>query len=56
MSNNLFLVIGIHGLANKPLFLFQDSGDVKEFIWFAPLLVLVVMAILRRIRRPRMAS
>ncbi|MDG2200818.1 MAG: CPBP family intramembrane metalloprotease [Phycisphaerales bacterium] len=56
LSNNIFLVIGIHGLANKPLFLFQDSGDVKEVIWFAPLVVLLVMAVLRRFRQPRTAS
>lgn len=56
LSNNLFLVIGVHGLCNKPLFLFQDSGGAKELVWFLPLLVLVVMAILRRIRRPRTAN
>lgn len=52
LSNNIFLVIGIHGLCNKPLFLFQDSGGAKELLWFLPLLVLVVMAI----RRPRTAD
>jgi membrane protease YdiL (CAAX protease family) len=56
LSNNIFLVIGIHGLVNKPLFLFQDSGGAKELIWFVPLVVLLILAILRRLRRPRTAS
>lgn len=49
LSNNIFLVIGLHGLANKPLFLFQDSGGAKELIWFVPLVVLVILAIRRRL-------
>jgi len=48
LSNNIFLVIGIHGLVNKPLFLFQDSGGAKELIWLVPLVVLVILAIRRR--------
>ena len=49
LSNNLFLVIGIHGLVNQPLFLFQDSGSAKELMWFVPLLVLAILAIRRRL-------
>jgi len=49
LSNNIFLVIGLHGLVNKPLFLFQDSGGEKDLIFFVPLVVLAILAIRRRL-------
>ena len=51
LSNNIFIAIGIHGLVNDPLVLFESSNSelVQVFIVFAPLLVLAILAIRRRL-------
>ena len=50
LSNNIFIAIGIHGLVNDPLVLFESSNSelVQVFFVFAPLLVLAILAIRRR--------
>ena len=51
LSNNLFIAIGIHGLMNYPLPLFEVSNHelMQAFIMLGPLLVLAVLAIRRRL-------
>ncbi len=50
LSNNIFIVIGIHSLSNYSLSLFEGSNSelTQAFITLAPLLVLVILAIRRR--------
>ena len=50
LSNNIFIAIGLHGLSNASLSLFEGSSSVlmQAFITLAPLLVLVLLAIRRR--------
>ena len=51
LSNNLFTVIGIHSLSNYSLSLFEGSNNsdlMRAFINLVPLLVLVILAIRRR--------
>ncbi len=50
LSNNIFIVIGIHSLSNYSLSLFEGSNIplTRAFIILVPLLVLVILAIRRR--------
>jgi len=50
LSRNIFIAIGIHSLANDSTALFEGSQDMTTFfIVFAPLLVLAILAIRRRL-------
>jgi hypothetical protein len=51
LSNNIFIAIGLHGLSNASLSLFEGSSSelTQAFITLVPLLVLVLLAIRRRL-------
>ena len=49
LSNNIFIAIGLHGLSNFRLSLFEGSSELAQpFIVLVPLLVLSILAIRRR--------
>ena len=56
LSGNIFVAIGLHALVDIPLPLFGPPDSMSGFMVMVPFVLLAILAILRRFRRPRTAS